>query len=126
MSPVGQQGGRANPYSSSNPLNPLESYNFAYLLTMENYNDSDDTSFEDLNRVCRHARKFIDGSLPFFFNEEAEEEEEQQNHEDPSPRTREVKWIHQRLVWSSHLRVLQHEKLFKRTYRMSRAAHPVS
>ena len=93
MLPVGQGGGghgsRANPSSSSNPLVALESYDFAYLLTMENYNDSDDTSFEDLNRACRNERKFIDGSLPFFFNEEAEEEEEeQQNYEDPSTRTR--------------------------------------
>ena len=115
MLPVGQGGGghgsRANPSSSSNPLVALESYDFAYLLTMENYNDSDDTSFEDLNRACRNARKFIDGSLPFFFNEEEAEEEEQQNYEDPSPRAREVKWIHQRLVWSSHLCVLQQEKL---------------
>jgi hypothetical protein len=91
---------------------------------LENGDDSDDSSIEEMRRRCRHARKFIDGSLSNFFDEEdkeeeEEEEEEEESNEDLSPRTREVKWIHQRLVWSSHLRVLQHENLFKRTYRMS-------
>jgi DDE superfamily endonuclease len=81
---------------------------------MENGDDSDDSSIEEMRRRCRHARKFIDGSLSNFFDEEDES-----NEDLVLPRTREVKWIHQRLVWSSHLRLLQHENLFKRTYRMS-------
>ena len=107
MAKCGGHGGRANSSSSLNPFDPQpasESYDLAYLLTMENYNDSDDSSFEDLNRTCRHARKFIDGSIAFFFNEDDEENEKQHHSdEDSSPRTREDKWIHQRLVWSSHL-----------------------
>ena len=41
----------------------------------------------------------------FFFNEgdDEQEEEEQQSYEDPSPRTREIKWFHEHLDWSLHL-----------------------
>ena len=80
---------------------------------MENGDDSNDSSIEEMRRRCRHARKFIDGSLSNFFNEE-----DKSNEDLVLPRTREVKWIHQRLVWSSHLQLLQHKNLFKRTYRM--------
>ncbi len=70
MLPVGEWGGGcANSSSLSNPLVPPESYNFASLLTMDYYNNSDDSSFEDLNRACHHARNFIDGLPAFFFNE---------------------------------------------------------
>jgi hypothetical protein len=33
---------------------------------MENGDDSDDSSIEEMRRRCRHARKFIDGSLSNF------------------------------------------------------------
>jgi hypothetical protein len=69
---------------------------------MENGDDSNDSSIEEMRRRCRHARKFIDGSLSNFFDDKDKEEEEEESNEDLSPRTREVKWIHQRLVWSSH------------------------
>jgi hypothetical protein len=98
---------RAN--SPSN-LVPKTTCNFVsfIVLTMENDNDSDDdSSLEEMrSRCCQHAtRKFFDGSLSLFFNEgdDEQEEEEQQSYEDPSPRTREIKWFHERLDWGLHL-----------------------
>ncbi len=35
---------------------------------------------------------------------------------------REAKWHHRRIDWGNHVFLLQHENLFKRTYRMSLAA----
>ena len=75
--------------------------------------------------ASRHARRFIDeGSMlaSYFFDDEEDEEELVLLQQPTTPPKPLPKWIHRRLNWESHLQALYHERLFKRTYRMSQTA----
>ena len=89
-------------------------------------NSDDDSSLEgDDVRSLHHEIRFLGRGANsllahYFFNEEEEQEEDDDETQDQQRcSSREPKWIHRRLCWESHIAKLQHEKLFKRTYRMS-------
>ena len=90
---------------------------------MNNFAD-DDSSLEGEDvRSNRHVIRLLgmgENSVfaLYLFNQEEQEEDDDETLHQQRYSTREPKWIHQRLCWETHVVVLIHENLFRRTYRM--------
>ena len=90
---------------------------------MNNFaNDDSSLEGEDV-RSNRHVIRLLgmgENSVfaLYLFNQEEQEEDDDETLHQQRYSTREPKWIHQRLCWETHVVVLIHENLFRRTYRM--------